>query len=67
MYDLSERISCSDGTCTGIINERGVCNICGKPLKGCQERGTEEDRERQEGRRNRGGKEYGDSKERRKD
>jgi hypothetical protein len=38
MYDLSERISCSDGTCTGIINERGVCNICGKPLKGWQER-----------------------------
>jgi len=38
MDDLSERISCSDGTCTGIINERGFCNICGKPLKGCQER-----------------------------
>ena len=38
MDDLSERISCSDGTCTGIINERGFCNICGKPLKGWQER-----------------------------
>jgi hypothetical protein len=38
MYDISERISCSDGTCTGIINERGFCNICGKPLKGWQER-----------------------------
>ncbi len=38
MSDLSERISCSDGTCTGIINERGFCNICGKPLKGWQER-----------------------------
>ena len=38
MYDISERISCSDGTCTGIINERGFCNICGKPLKGLQER-----------------------------
>ena len=38
MYDLSERISCSDGNCTGIINERGFCNICGKPLKGWQER-----------------------------
>jgi hypothetical protein len=37
MYDLSERISCSDGTCTGIIDERGVCNVCGKPLKGLQE------------------------------
>jgi len=38
MYDVSERISCSDGNCTGIINERGFCNICGKPLKGWQER-----------------------------
>lgn len=38
MSDLSERISCSDGTCTGIINERGFCNICGKPLKEWQER-----------------------------
>ena len=38
MDDLSERISCSDGTCTGIINEKGFCNICGKPLKGWQER-----------------------------
>ena len=37
MYDISERISCSDGTCTGIINERGFCNICGKPSKGWQE------------------------------
>ena len=37
MSDLSERISCSDGTCTGIVNERGFCNICGKPLKGLQE------------------------------
>ena len=37
MSDLSERISCSDGTCTGIVNERGFCNICGKPLKGGQE------------------------------
>ena len=37
MSDLSERISCSDGNCTGIINERGFCNICGKPLKGWHE------------------------------
>ena len=38
MYEISERISCSDGTCTGIINEKGFCNICGKPLKGWQEK-----------------------------
>ena len=55
------------------FDEKGVCNICGKPLKRmARERRTEEDRERQEGRRNRGekpegGKEYGDSKERRED
>jgi hypothetical protein len=29
--DSSERIPCSDGTCIGIINEKGVCNECGKP------------------------------------
>jgi len=29
--DLSERIPCIDGTCIGVINEKGVCNICGKP------------------------------------
>ena len=29
--DFPERILCSDGNCIGIINERGVCNICGKP------------------------------------
>jgi len=29
--DFSERIPCSDGTCIGIINEKGVCNECGKP------------------------------------
>ena len=38
MSEISERIPCSDGTCTGIINEKGICNICGKPLKGWQER-----------------------------
>jgi hypothetical protein len=29
--DLSERIPCHDGSCIGTINEKGVCNICGKP------------------------------------
>ena len=32
--DSSERIMCGDGNCIGIINEKGVCNICGKPLVG---------------------------------
>jgi uncharacterized membrane protein len=26
-----ERILCSDGSCIGVINKKGVCNICGKP------------------------------------
>ena len=30
--DPSERIPCSDGNCIGTINEKGLCNICGKPL-----------------------------------
>jgi len=38
MDDFSGRILCSDGTCTGIINERGFCNICGKPLQGWEEK-----------------------------
>ena len=29
--EISERILCSDGACIGLINEKGVCNICGKP------------------------------------
>ncbi len=34
--DFSQRIACSDGNCIGIINEKGVCNICGKPFIGEQ-------------------------------
>jgi hypothetical protein len=29
--DFSSRILCSDGTCIGVINEQGVCKVCGKP------------------------------------
>lgn len=29
--DYSNRILCSDGNCIGVINEHGVCNVCGKP------------------------------------
>ena len=32
--DFSNRRLCSDGTCIGIINDKGVCNICGKPYTG---------------------------------
>lgn len=29
--DFSTRVLCSDGACIGVINEKGVCKICGKP------------------------------------
>jgi hypothetical protein len=29
--DFSDRILCSDGACIGVINEQGVCKVCGKP------------------------------------
>jgi len=29
--DFSGRKLCSDGNCIGVINEQGVCNICGMP------------------------------------
>ena len=30
---MDDRIPCSDESCIGIINEKGICNICGKPLR----------------------------------
>jgi hypothetical protein len=30
--DYSDRILCGDGNCIGVLNETGVCNVCGKPL-----------------------------------
>ena len=32
--DWDNRRLCSDGNCIGVINEEGVCNICGKPYAG---------------------------------
>jgi hypothetical protein len=32
--DWESRRLCSDGTCIGVINERGVCNSCGKAYNG---------------------------------
>lgn len=29
--DFSSRILCSDGTCIGVIDENGICKVCGKP------------------------------------
>lgn len=29
--DWESRRLCNDGNCIGVINEHGVCNICGKP------------------------------------
>jgi len=29
--ESTDRKLCSDGNCIGTINEKGVCNVCGKP------------------------------------
>jgi hypothetical protein len=29
--DLAKRLLCSDGNCIGVINEEGLCKVCGKP------------------------------------
>ncbi len=29
--DFSTRLLCSDGACIGVVNEEGVCKVCGKP------------------------------------
>lgn len=29
--DFSNRLLCSDGTCIGVIGEKGTCKVCGKP------------------------------------
>ena len=31
--DLSKRILCSDGSCIGVVDERGICKVCGKPYQ----------------------------------
>jgi hypothetical protein len=33
-FDMDSRILCSDESCTGVINEEGVCGVCGKPYPG---------------------------------
>ena len=32
--DFSKRILCSDGSCIGVVNEKGICKVCGKPYTG---------------------------------
>ena len=32
--DFSNRMLCSDGTCIGVIDEKGFCKVCGKPYTG---------------------------------
>ena len=33
-YDIESRTLCSDESCIGIINEKGVCTECGRPAGG---------------------------------
>jgi len=41
-FDPDNRILCSDETCTGVINESGICGVCGKPYEegSAQEEGS---------------------------
>jgi RNA polymerase subunit RPABC4/transcription elongation factor Spt4 len=32
--DFSKRVLCSDGTCIGVVDEKGFCKVCGKPYTG---------------------------------
>ena len=32
-FDLSSRILCSDEACIGVVNEQGICKVCGKPYE----------------------------------
>ena len=32
-FDPSKRILCSDGTCIGVVNDKGFCKVCGKPYR----------------------------------
>ncbi len=32
--DWESRRLCNDGTCIGVINEQGICNVCGKTYSG---------------------------------
>ena len=29
--DFADRVLCSDGACIGVIDEKGICKVCGKP------------------------------------
>jgi hypothetical protein len=31
--DFSTRVLCSDGACIGVVDEKGICKICGKPYE----------------------------------
>ncbi len=38
---MDDRIPCSDESCIGIINEKGICNVCGRPFKSAEKDGDE--------------------------
>lgn len=31
--DLANRVLCPDGTCIGVLNDQGVCSVCGLAYK----------------------------------
>ena len=42
-FDMDSRIPCSDESCTGVINEEGICGVCGKPFTGGPPLGSKSD------------------------
>ncbi|MBI4495524.1 MAG: zinc ribbon domain-containing protein [Deltaproteobacteria bacterium] len=32
--DFTQRLLCSDGTCIGVVDQQGICKVCGKPYTG---------------------------------
>lgn len=35
--ELAERVLCPDGACIGILNDQGVCSVCGLAYKDVQD------------------------------
>jgi DnaJ-class molecular chaperone len=44
--NFSEKIFCGDGFCAGVINEKGVCTVCGKAYVRESQRQTQEQPEK---------------------
>ena len=37
MPDWSDRVLCPDGNCIGVLDEHGVCSVCGRAYENLQD------------------------------